>query len=370
MEQDQAAFIAAVRGLAEQLGDTFAAGQVIAINDGLSDRLNKAIHDRKARGNCLKEITSVAEDIVEVENSLVELRAVAGEMFKAFGVDSLREVDERLKKVARRTTVRGELSDHETNLVESMKARSLEEAVSALENTELDKLEQEIAGIKARLGDASGRTNELYLALGRAEDTINSVGGDNAVARLEAKRRTALLEIEEGVLAYLRTQLGIEAADRALSAYRDEHRSSMMKRASEAFRTISRGAYSRLDTQLTDKGEMLLGIGAGGAKIASEMSKGARFQLYLALRVAGYFEFVDQHGPVPFVADDILETFDDFRAEEAFRLFTEMAGVGQVIYLSHHRHLCEIARAVCLNVTIHELPELVPLVAATEADRD
>ncbi len=370
MEQDQAAFIAAVRGLAEQLGDTFAAGQVIAINDGLSDRLNKAIHDRKARGNCLKEITSVAEDIAEVENSLVELRAVAGEMFKAFGVDSLREVDERLKKVARRTTVRGELSDHETNLVESMKARSLEEAVSALENTELDKLEQEIAGIKARLGDASGRTNELYLALGRAEDTINAVGGDNAVARLEAKRRTALLEIEEGVLAYLRTQLGIEAAGRALSAYRDEHRSSMMKRASEAFRTISRGAYSRLDTQLTDKGEMLLGIGAGGAKIASEMSKGARFQLYLALRVAGYFEFVDQHGPVPFVADDILETFDDFRAEEAFRLFTEMAGVGQVIYLSHHRHLCEIARAVCLNVTIHELPELVPLVAATEADRD
>ena len=370
MEQDQAAFTAAVRALVEQLGDPFDAGQVVAINDGLSDRLNKAIHDRKARGNCLEEIASVAEDIAEVENSLVELRAVADEMFKAFGVDSLREVDERLKKVARRTTVRGELSDHETNLVESMKARSLEEAVSALENTELDKLEQEIAGIKARLGDASGRTNEFYLALGRAEEAINAVGGDNAVARLEAKRRTALLEIEEGVLAYLRTQLGIEAADRALSAYRDEHRSSMMKRASEAFRTISRGAYSRLDTQLTDKGEMLLGIGAGGAKIASEMSKGARFQLYLALRVAGYFEFVDQHGPVPFVADDILETFDDFRAEEAFRLFTEMAGVGQVIYLSHHRHLCEIARAVCLNVTIHELPELVPLVAATEADRD
>ena len=66
------------------------------------------------------------------------------------------------------------------------------------------------------------------------------------------------------------------------------------------------------------------------------MSKGARFQLYLALRVVGYFEFVDQHGPVPFVADDILETFDDFRAEEAFRLFTEMAGVEQVIYLSHY----------------------------------
>ena len=283
-------------------------------------------------------------------------------------MDSLREVDERLKKVARRTAVRKELSNCETKLVESMKARSLEEAVSALENTDSDKLEREIAELKARLKDASGRTNELYLALGRAEDAISAVGGDNAVARLEQQRRTVLLNIEEGSLAYLRTQLGIEAVERALSAYRDEHRSSMMRRASEAFRTISRGAYSRLDAQLTDKGEVLMGIGAsGGAKIASEMSKGARFQLYLALRVAGYFEFVDQHGPVPFVADDILETFDDFRAEEAFRLFTEMAGVGQVIYLSHHRHLYEIAREVCPNVTIHELPELVLPVAATGA---
>ncbi len=368
MEQDQANFTAAVRALVEQLGDTFDAGQVVAINDGLSDRLGKAIHDRKARGQCLKEMESVAKDIAEVENSLVELRAVADEMFKAFGVDSLREVDERLKKVARRTAVRKELSNCETKLVESMKARSLEEAVSALENTDSDKLEREIAELKARLKDASGRTNELYLALGRAEDAISAVGGDNAVARLEQQRRTVLLNIEEGLLAYLRTQLGIEAAERALSAYRDEHRSSMMRRASEAFRTISRGAYSRLDAQLTDKGEVLMGIGAsGGAKIASEMSKGARFQLYLALRVAGYFEFVDQHGPVPFVADDILETFDDFRAEEAFRLFTEMAGVGQVIYLSHHRHLCEIAREVCPNVTIHELPELVLPVAATGA---
>ena len=368
MEQDQAAFIAAVRGLVDQLGDTFDAGQVVAINDGLSDRLGKAIHDRKARGQCLEEMESVAKDIAEVENSLVELCAVADEMFKAFGVDSLREVDERLKKVARRTTVCKELSNCETKLVESMKARSLEKAVLALENTDSDELEREIAEIKARLKDASGRTNERYLALGRAEDAISAVGGDNAVARLEEQRRTVLLDIEEGALAYLRTQLGIKAAERALSAYRDEHRSSMMKRASKAFRTISRGAYSRLDAQLTDKGEVLMGIGAsGGAKIASEMSKGARFQLYLALRVAGYFEFVNQHGPVPFVADDILETFDDFRAEEAFRLFTEMAGVGQVIYLSHHRHLCEIAREVCPNVTIHELPELVLPVAPTGA---
>ena len=82
-------------------------------------------------------------------------------------------------------------------------------------------------------------------------------------------------------------------------------------------------------------------------EVVSQLSKGTRFQLYLALRVAGYHEFAQTHPTVPFIADDIMETFDDFRAEEAFRLFDQMANVGQVIYLTHHQHLLDIVRKVC-----------------------
>jgi uncharacterized protein YhaN len=60
---------------------------------------------------------------------------------------------------------------------------------------------------------------------------------------------------------------------------------------------------------------------------------------------------------VPFIADDIMETFDDFRAEEAFRLFAEMAQAGQVIYLTHHQHLCEIVQRVCPAARLHRLDE-------------
>jgi len=41
-----------------------------------------------------------------------------------------------------------------------------------------------------------------------------------------------------------------------------------------------------------------------------------------------------------------METFDDFRAEEAFRVLAGMANVGQVIYLTHHEHLCGIPKNV------------------------
>ena len=122
--------------------------------------------------------------------------------------------------------------------------------------------------------------------------------------------------------AILEPEIGVAAADEALALYRDRHRGAMMERASQAFRLISRGAYRGLTAQPNGTSETLIALGAdGGSKEAQQFSKGARFQLYLALRVAGYHEFAKARRPAPFVADDIMETFDHFRAEEALRLF-------------------------------------------------
>ncbi|CAH2402292.1 ATP-binding protein [Mesorhizobium escarrei] len=200
----------------------------------------------------------------------------------------------------------------------------------------------------------------MFTAYSKASDEVEAVDGDSAVAALDEQRRTVLLEIEDKAFSYFRLRAGIVAAEQALHLYR-KHRSSMMLRASAAFQVINWGAYRGLATQPDMDTEVLIGIGAdGSSKLAQEMSKGTRFQLYLALRVAGYHEFAQSRTPVPFIADDIMKTFDDFRAVNAFRLFADIAKVGQVIYLTHHQHLCDIARRVCPNARIHELA--VPLV--------
>ena len=185
---------------------------------------------------------------------------------------------------------------------------------------------------------------------------LEAVGGDDVVARIEEKRRTILEEIKEGARRYLTLRAGVAAADAALRLYRDRHRGAMMERASRAFSEISRGAYRGLTTEPNGQSEMLIALGAdGGSKAAEQLSKGARFQLYLALRVAGYHELAKVRVPAPFIADDIMETFDHFRAEEALRLFAEMGRVGQVIYFTHHLHLAEIAMRVCPEARVHEL---------------
>ena len=169
-----------------------------------------------------------------------------------------------LRRVARRDTLRKDLSEREAGLAEALKLVTAEEAEAALAEANRVDLDARIAEIEARLADATQRTQELYHRAESAKEAVNAVGGDGAVARLEAERRTCLLEIQEKARDYIRTRIGVEAAERALRAYRDEHRSTMMERASEAFRTISRGAYTRLESQLTDQGEVLIGVSAGG----------------------------------------------------------------------------------------------------------
>jgi uncharacterized protein YhaN len=243
-----------------------------------------------------------------------------------------------------------------------MRLDTIEEAEKSLDAMDRGSLEADLVEQKARFDDENRRIRDLFAARNRAEDRIGAVGGDAAVAVIEAKRRTILLTIEDKALAYLRLRREAAAAERALRAYRDRHRSSMMARASESFALISRGAYSELVTQPSNESELLIANGSdGSSKIASELSKGTRFQLYLALRVAGYHEFARAHTPAPFFADDIMETFDDFRAEEAFRLLAGMAATGQVVYFTHHRHLCEIARMVEPAVIVHDLQLGTPI---------
>jgi len=290
--------------------------------------------------------------ILAEEKEIHDRRKAA--MIDHFKVDSLREVDAKLRDLERRQDLQNQAAAAEQDILGALGAPSISVAEEILDKLDRGAVETEIAQLEGRFEDQDKRSRELFSEQSKASDRLEAIGGDDAVAKIEARRRTTLLEIEEGAKQYLCLGLGISAAEQALRIYRDQHRSSMMARASEAFKIISCDAYKGLTTQPDGKSETLVAVGANdGSKIASDLSRGTRFQLYLALRVAGYQEFAQSRRAVPFIADDIMETFDDFRAEEAFKLFAEMAGVGQVIYLTHHRHLCDIARDVCPGVRVH-----------------
>ena len=69
--------------------------------------------------------------------------------------------------------------------------------------------------------------------------------------------------------------------------------------------------------------------------------------MYLALRAAANEQMALQGVKLPFFCDDVFETFDEDRTRAACRLMERIGRSGQAIYLTHHRHVVEIAKEVC-----------------------
>ncbi|MFK0331720.1 AAA family ATPase [Rhizobium sp. NPDC090275] len=356
MENDQRQFRAELANILEQTEADIHSGDVLATANVLVERYNSALRDQQHRADRRVTLEKLRADQQALDAELAVHNARKAELTGYFGADTLAAVGSYLEAAKERERIEKRMAELREQIAQGLRAKTYEDATRLLSEIDPAEVEHNALNLAARIEDLTERTRVLYADMTRAQDKLDAVGGDDAVARIEAKRRTLLLEIEALAIRYLTLRTGTMAAEQALHLYRDKHRSSMMNRASQAFQTITGGNYSGLATQPDKDKEILIGVSRdGGSKLAESMSTGTQFQLYLALRLAGYEEFAAVRPAVPFVADDIMESFDNPRSEEVFRLLGEMAKVGQVIYLTHHLHLCEIAKSVVPQVKIHQL---------------
>jgi len=357
MELNETNFTNDVFEFAHEMKESIDGQSVLVLTDRLSARIKAASEKsllQKGKLNDLQKARTKVKDCREtITINLTEMQQV----FAYLGVETLAAAAAKLDEANTKANLLARKAEEESHITKALDVGSMEEAEIILKTLDAAALSTQKAAAKNQFTDADERQRQYHTAKCNAEALIEAIGGDASVALIEEQRRTICLEIQDKARQWMRLRAGIVAAERALRVYREKHCSSMLSNASEAFATISRGAYSKLTTKPEGTGETLVGLVAtGGSRTAEEMSKGTRFQLYLALRVAGYQEYANSREPpmgVPFIADDIMETYDDFRAEEAFRVLSQMAEVGQVIYLTHHEHLCGIARKICPDVRIH-----------------
>src|SRR5690606_17082273 len=99
----------------------------------------------------------------------------------------------------------------------------------------------------------------------------------------------------------------------------------------------------------------LLARRADGRLVPLEgLSDGTRDQLYLSLRLAALGLYLASARPMPFIADGLLINYDAAhpparprdlcRALAGMRELCEVSRRTQVIFLTHHAHMVELAR--------------------------
>ncbi|WP_085034022.1 ATP-binding protein [Ensifer aridi] len=355
MRRDQQVFAEAVAGLGAQLGEA-QCEDVLTLFTAIRDRITAAHHMEERRLTLQGSIERMEESLQSLHGEERIHAAAKRAIVDFFGCATLDEAASCLEAVQEQERLRRRCAELENDLVTRLGVATAGEAEAMLGPIDEKELSLELARLDEAIDAADRDVGESHAEVRSKEKALAEVEGGDRVAELEQRRRTLLLDVEMKAIGYLRLRAGVIAAEQGLRLFRERHRSAMMQRASRTFMHISGGEYSGLSTQ-AEKGQefLIANTAAGGSKLARDLSKGTRFQLYLALRIAGYHEVAATREALPFIADDIMETFDDGRAGRAFELMADMARVGQVIYLTHHEHLCDIARSACPAVTVHRL---------------
>ncbi|WP_149538592.1 AAA family ATPase [Siccirubricoccus phaeus] len=163
-------------------------------------------------------------------------------------------------------------------------------------------------------------------------------------AKADEQASLALLgrSLEEALVL----QVARSLLEEALKSAEAVDGSALLARISATLRQLTRGAIARVVTQEGADGELRLLAEEPPdtePKPVAALSEGTRDQLFLALRLIAIEDHVAAAPPLPFIADDILQSFDDDRALAALEALLALSRHTQVILLTHHPHLAALA---------------------------
>lgn len=333
-----------VRGLAELIGEP-APLLVEDFADRLRARLELARKAERERENLTRdharaqsEQRAAAEQRSVCEATLTLLCEEAG------GVAMAELPDCELRADCKRALAKSSTRLHQQLMAASSgKVAVLRERLAGLDivsmDAERERLHAKIAVEEA--GVAAARQVEE-----RTRRALEAIDNSDRAATLRESIEAAAARLRRAMRPWARLRLAHALLREALNRFRERAQAPMIAAASTYFSLMTGGAFTRLVTDDVGDKPVLRAERAGAAIIGMEaMSEGTRDQLYLALRLAALALRRDSHPDMPLVLDDVLITSDDERATHILRALDHFAADSQVVILTHHRHLIEVAQA-------------------------
>lgn len=293
----------------------------------------------------------------QAEGELARLHALAGTADLPALEQAVQRAGQRAARQAEVARLEGAVQEQGEGLPEAAlraEVEGFDPDGAALRLAEIEARQAELGERRTRLGeerqDARARLAAMEAgrdAVGYAQDAQQALADAQAAAERYARLHAARVLLRAGI-----------------ERLRQDRQGPMLRTAAAHFALLTGGRYARLATDEAEDGTVLLRAvrGDGTACPMESLSEGARDQLFLALRVAAVETHAAGAEPLPFIADDLLATFDDARAAAAIALLAQLGRRSQAILFTHHAHIAELARRQA-GVHVQALPGVAPPLA-------
>jgi len=293
----------------------------------------------------------------EGEAALAEAEAELQAVLAATGAATPEDAETRITLGAERARQEGLRTSAEHELLVGGDGLSLNALQAEAEAVPAEALETALAEAGAARERHAAEAQEAVAVGTRLELEMRQAADDDAALRAAAEEAAAAGQIGQTLQDALLMQVAAGLLEAALDTMQEGADDRLLRRIGAAFSTLTNGAYTGVASQVDERGTARLILrsrtfpeeetGVDG------LSEGTRDALFLALRLVAIEDQAAAGVVLPFLGDDVLQSFDDSRAAAAFRALLDLSRTAQVILLSHHEHLLPVLQGAVPAEAVH-----------------
>ena len=305
------------------------ADELITRLDEAQTLISQREQAKEQKGKDRKRLKRQEKRLQTAEGELAELLSAAGA-----------DGPEEFRRKARQHEERLELERKRDEQIRSLERLSgpgdrFDAFRESLENSEPNKLSEELERLSGQHTDVEGQRNALREERGGIDNELKQLAGEEESSALRIRRSSLLEQLREYAREWSRLTVAQSLLEKTRQKFEQERQPSVIRHAQSFFSSVTGQRYNRLYAPI---GEQTITVmdSNGGSRQPPELSRGTREQLYLALRFGLIREFGEHAERLPVVVDEALVNFDPERARLAAEAFAELARTNQVLVFTCH----------------------------------
>jgi uncharacterized protein YhaN len=347
MQSDIDRFGQSVQDVAARVAETNRGGDAFEIARVLSKRLDEQRKLLDRQNTLIVQRDAARLAVEKASASLADCRAALNAILLQIGVDSIEAAQARLTLAEQRARFEAQRNDVEKKLHDAGDAVPVDQLRTEIAAVPPDELQGRLDAMAEDRRAAGEAAQAALKDLAELRIGMAQQAADTNVNAAAADRQAAVAGVANTLDEALLLHAAVSMLDLALKSVEETGDSGLLQRIGAIFQALTLGGYARVTSETDgDSAARLVLVQQAfpeERQTVDQLSEGTRDQLFLALRVAEIERHLIGATPLPFIGDDILQTFDDDRALAAMRVLTDLSHRTQIILLTHHRHVVDLS---------------------------
>ena len=320
-----------------EVRETEPLGQLKALCDAAVEQETRL----KRREELRRDLRRLRRQRAKCDEGLAHLKSRRRRLLRDVGLKNEKELRELTGRQAEFEDLRRERETVGREIAAVLGDQISEEAVAALLENPL-RLETTRGELAEALAAVDRQLPERFERRGRMAEQLRAMLDDRRLAARRLDLGVVEQRIAEAAARWQVHSVANQLVESARLSYEQQRQPESLQEASRYLSRLTRGHFRRVWTPL---GEQSLRVDddEGRSWSVEQLSRGAREQLFLALRLALVSAYARQGKSLPIVLDDVLVNFDADRAQAAADLLQDYAAEGrQLLVFTCHEHVFQM----------------------------